>query len=110
MSGGKANQQFKELKDILEETNQRILGLELKTTNNHNELIERISKVEDTARKALDIGLQNANDIKKIDEQQDRMREEVSTTLKAEVKEELLLEITKLQSQMKATLIELEDL
>ena len=110
MSGGKANQQFKELKDILEETNQRILGLELKITNNHNELIERISKVEDTARKALDIGLQNANDIKKIDEQQDRMREEVSTTLKAEVKEELLLEITKLQSQMKATLIELEDL
>ena len=110
MSAGKANQQLKELKDILEETNQRILGLELKTTNNHNELIERISKVEDTARKALDIGLQNANDIKKIDEQQDRMREEVSTTLKAEVKEELLLEITKLQSQMKATLIELEDL
>ena len=110
MSGGKANQQFKELKDILEETNQRILGLELKITNNHNEVIERISKVEDTARKALDIGLQNANDIKKIDEQQDRMREEVSTTLKAEVKEELLLEITKLQSQMKATLIELEDL
>ena len=63
MSGGKANQQFKELKDILEETNQRILGLELKTTNNHNKLIERISKVEDPARKALDIGLQNANDI-----------------------------------------------
>ena len=110
MSGGKANQQFKELKDILEETNQRILGLELKITNNHNELIERISKVEDTARKALDIGLQNANDIKKMDEKQDRMLEEISTTLKAEVKEELLLEITKLQSQMKATLIELEDL
>ena len=66
MSGGKANQQFKELKDILEETNQKILGLELEITNNHNELIERISKVKDTARKALDIGLQNANDIKKI--------------------------------------------
>ena len=73
MSGGKANQQFKELKDILEETNQKILGLELEITNNHNELIERISKVEDTVRKALDIGLQNSNDIKKIDEQKDRM-------------------------------------
>ena len=34
MSSGKANQQFKELKDILQETNQRILGLELKLTNN----------------------------------------------------------------------------
>ena len=36
--------------------------------------MERISKLEDTARKALDIGLQNANVIKKMDEQQDRMR------------------------------------
>ena len=51
MSGGKANQQLKELKGILEETNQRILGLELKITNSHNELMEGISKVEDTARK-----------------------------------------------------------
>ena len=65
MSGGKANQQFKELKDILEETNQRILGLELKIIGNHHKLMEQISKVEDTARKTLDIGLQNANDIKK---------------------------------------------
>ena len=87
MSDGKANQQFKELKDILEETNQRILGLELKITNIHNELMERISKVlEDTARKALVIGFQNAIDIKKMDDQQDRMREEISTTLKAEIK------------------------
>ena len=70
MSGGKANQQFKELQEILEETNQRMLGLELKITDNHNELMERISKVEDTARKALDIDLQNVNDIKKMDEQQ----------------------------------------
>ena len=70
MSDGKANQQFKELQEILEETNQRMLGLELKITDNHNELMERISKVEDTARKALDIGLQNVNDIKKMDEQQ----------------------------------------
>ena len=70
MSGGKANQQFKELQEILEETNQKMLGLELKITDNHNELMERISKVEDTARKALDIGLQNVNDIKKMDEQQ----------------------------------------
>ena len=38
------------------------------------------------------------------------MREEISTTLKTEIKEELLLDITKLQAQMKATLIELEDL
>ena len=63
MSGGKANQMFKELKDILEETNQWILGLELKITNNHNELMEPISKVENTAREVL--SLQDSNDIRK---------------------------------------------
>ena len=109
MPGGRANQQFKELKGILEETNQRILDLELKITNNHNELMEQISKVEDTARRALDIGLQNTDYIKKLNEQQDRMREEISTTLKAEIKEVLLLEIAKLQGQMNAALMELED-
>ena len=45
-----------------------------------------------------------------MDGQQDRMGEEILTTLKTEIKEELLLEITKLQAQMKATLTELEDL
>ena len=45
-----------------------------------------------------------------MDGQQDRMGEEILTTLKTEINEELLLEITKLQAQMKATLIELEDL
>ena len=44
MSGEKANQQFKELNNILKETNQRILGLELKITDNNNELMERTSK------------------------------------------------------------------
>ena len=57
MPAGKANKQFKELKAILEETKQRILDLELKITNNHNELIKWISKVEDIAQKAFDNGL-----------------------------------------------------
>ena len=96
MSGAKANQQFKELKDILEGANQGILDMELKITNNHNELMEGISKVEDTAEKTLDICLQNANNIKKMNEQQDQIREEMAKTLKAEIKEEL--EITKLQA------------
>ena len=38
------------------------------------------------------------------------MREEISTRLEAEIKEEQLLEITKLQAQMKATLTELEEI
>ena len=65
MSGGKTNQQFKELKGILEETNQRILDLELKIRNNDNELMEQISKLENIAQKTLHVGLQNANELKK---------------------------------------------
>ena len=38
------------------------------------------------------------------------MREEISTRLEAEIKEEQLLEITKLQAQMKATLTELKEI
>ena len=51
-------------------------------------------------------GTNSQTDIKKMDLQQNQMRREEIATLKAEVKEELLLEITKLQAQMKATLIE----
>ena len=51
MSGEKANQQFKELNNILKETNQKILGLELKITDNNNELMEQTSKAQDTAKK-----------------------------------------------------------
>ena len=57
MPAGKANKEFKELKAMLEETKQRILDLELKITNNHNELMKWISKVEDIAQKAFDNGL-----------------------------------------------------
>ena len=39
--------------------------------------MDQISRVEDAPRKVLDIGLQNANDIKKMDEQQDRMQKEI---------------------------------
>ena len=71
-------------------------------------MIEQTSKVENTARKALDIDLQNANDIEKMDEKHDRMLEELSTTLQAEIKEKL--ETTKLHAQIKGKFLESEDL
>ena len=37
MCGGNANQQFKELKNIVEETNKKVLGVKQKITYNHNE-------------------------------------------------------------------------
>ena len=66
-------------------------------------MIEPTSKVENTAKKDLGIDLQNANDIEKMDEKHDRMLEELSTTLKAEIKEKL--ETTKLHAQMKRTFL-----
>ena len=66
-------------------------------------MIESTSKVENTAKKDLGIDLQNANDIEKMDEKHDRMLEELSITLKAEIKEKL--ETTKLHAQMKMTFL-----
>ena len=73
-----------------------------------NEMIEQTSKVENTAKKALDIDLQNANDFEKMDEKHDRMLEELLITLKAEIKEKL--ETLKLHAQMKEKFLEPEDL
>ena len=70
-------------------------------------MIEQTSKVENTAKKAPDIDLQNANDFEKMDEKHDRMLEELLITLKAEIKEKL--ETLKLHAQMKEKFLEPED-
>ena len=47
------NQQLKDLKELLEETNGKIAALDERITNNHNELMGKITIVEQTANQAL---------------------------------------------------------
>ena len=47
------NQQLKDLKELLKETNGKIAALDECITHNHNELMGKITIVEQTANQAL---------------------------------------------------------
>ena len=71
------SQQFKELKDLLEENNKKISTLEEKIMKNHNELMERVTQVEESTKKALDIAIKNEVDIRKIERKQESLKDEI---------------------------------
>ena len=71
------SQQFKELKDLLEENNKKISTLEEKIMKNHNELMERVTQVEESTKKALDIAIKNEADIRKIELKQESLKDEI---------------------------------
>ena len=72
-----ASQQFKELKDLLEENNKKISTLEEKIMKNHNELMEWVTQVEESTKKALDIAIKNEADIRKIERKQESLKDEI---------------------------------
>ena len=108
------NQQLKELKDILTETNKKITALDQRVTNNHNELMntmERIAKVEETVSKAYQNKLKNEQEIFDIKNNHDQLKNQIDTKInnaKYEIKQEL--NIKKLETQLRGDLMELEDL
>ena len=71
------SQQFKELKDLLEENNKKISTLEEKIMKNHNELMERVTQVEESTKKALDIAIKNEANIRKIERKQESLKDEI---------------------------------
>ena len=109
------NQQIKELKDILTETNEKITALDQRVTNNHNELrnaiMERIAKVKETVSKAYQNTLKNEQEIFDIKNNHDQLKNQIDTKInnaKDEIKQEL--NIKKLETQLRGALMELEDL
>ena len=110
----KVAQQLSELKELLEQTNEKITALDQRVTNNHNELmsaIDRLSKVEERVNEAHRIALKNEQEIFDIKNDHDQFTKEIDTKLentKSEIKQEI--NITKLEAQLRGALIELEDL
>ena len=51
--------QFKELKDVIETTNNNIKLLENRITTNYEELMARVCNVETQAKEALDLAKRN---------------------------------------------------
>ena len=105
------NQQLKDLKDLLEETNGKITALDERITHNHNELMEKITIVEQTANQALQTAIKNEERLFELESTQDQTKEDIKNelkTMKESIKEEI--NIRKIEGQLKAALIELEDL
>ena len=105
-----ASQQFQKLKDFLEENNKKISTLEEKITKNHNELMERVTRVEELTKKDLDIAIKNEVDIRKIELKQQLLKDEITKELAFNVKEELKEEFNfkKLETQLNGAMIEPE--
>ena len=105
------NQQLKDLKDLLEETNGKIAALDKLITHNHNELMGKITIVEQTANQALQTATKNEERLFELESTQDQTKEDIKNelkTMKESIKEEI--NIRKIEGQLKAALIELEDL
>ena len=114
------SQQLKELKELLETTNERITAidnrlttLEQNITINHNEILARVRAVEQRSHEALNIAKNNETIITNLptDIEQNllpQLIEKILPDLVLKIKDSL--NVNKLESQMKAVLIELEDL
>lgn len=111
--------QLTELKELLYQTKDQISDLQNQITSNHKELLEKISRAEETSNEALRIAQKNESEIFNIKEQQDNIKAQqdvMETNIKSEVLETLkndighLEVIKKLEHQLKGAMIEMEDL
>ena len=106
-------QQFDELKEILTQTNEKINNLQTQLTDNHKELLEKVSQVEETLKEALRIAQKNEADIFEIKNKQDKTKTELKTELLGTVNNDIKHHeeiIRKLEVQLKGALIELDDM
>ena len=114
------SQQLKELKELLETTNERITAIDNRLTTlkqnitiNHSEILARVTAVEQRSHEALNIAKNNETIMTNLptDIEQNllpQLIEKFFPDLVLKIKDSL--NISKLESQMKAVLIELEDL
>ena len=102
------SQQFKELKDLVQATNDNISALEERITTNHSDLVARMEAVENRSKEALNIA--KSNEIL-INNFEDLLEEKIATKIPDIVKQvKNDLQITKLKGQMKSVLIELQNI
>ena len=108
----KANkQQFEELENLITQTNDKISDLQTQISDNHKELLEKVSKVEETSKEVLRIAQKNEANIFTIKNQQDNIKTELETelleTMRKDIKHHEV--IRKLEVQLKGAMMELED-
>ena len=102
-------QQMKEIKDAIQGLNEQMVALDAKIMSNHQEVMNKIELVEKKTNEALNIATKNQTDILKLKEDNKKLKEEI-TNQQNEINAKTADHIMKVEAQLKATLIELDDL
>ena len=102
-------QQIKEIKDAIKELNKQMVGINTKIISDHQEVMNKIEVVDKKTKEALHIATKNQTKIIKIKENNTKMKEEITKDQK-EIHSQTADQIKKVEAQLKAVMVELEDL
>ena len=102
-------QQMKEIKDAIQELNKQMVGINTKIISDHQEVMNKIEVVDKKTKEALHIATKNQTKIIKIKENNTKMKEEITKDQK-EIHSQTADQIKKVEAQLKAVMVELEDL
>ena len=105
--------ELKEIKDMLQQTNEKIAAIDARITSNHDEIISRINNIEETAKKALTTAEKNEGDIFTLKNTQDELKESWKTELSSATNaliEDLNNTKLRLETQLRGALVELDDI
>ena len=95
----------------MDKVTESIRALEIKMMNNHKELMNKIETIKKKTDEALQLAKKNEAEINEISNHQVQIKNELASELNLTLKNEIdKLNIKKLESQVRGTLIELEDL
>ena len=102
-------QQMKEIKDAIQELNKQMVGINTKIISDHQEVMNKIEVVDKKTKEALHIATKNQTKIIKIKENNTKMKEEITKDQK-EIHSQTADQIKKVEAQLKAVMVEIEDL
>ena len=102
-------QQIKEIKYAIQELSKYMVAIDSKIMSNHQEVMNKIEIVDKKTKEALQIATRKQTEIIKIKEDNAKMKEEITKDQK-EIHSQTADQIKKVEAQLKAAMIELEDL
>ena len=102
-------QQIKEIKDAGQELNEQMVAKDAKIMSNQQEVVNKIDIVDKKTKEAQQVATKSQTEIIKIKEDNTKMKEEITKDQK-EIDSQTADQIKKVEAQLKAVMIELEDL
>ena len=102
-------QQIKEIKDAGQELNEQMVAIDAKIMSNQQEVVNKIDIVDKKTKEAQQVATKSQTEIIKIKEDNTKMKEEITKDQK-EIDSQTADQIKKVEAQLKAVMIELEDL